>query len=192
MQRKSRLPVLRSRLGMVFPMLVPHVTGGQMRIQKAKCVRHLDYADSTLALLLDDLIAKRLHPRPMHLWPEMVFCVVAIVKPGPVIEPAVGAHSPRNRLVWITAVMAVVAVQIREAVAKVPKRQKETNVMPVKEAENNKRRNETCQLEHSPKRFARIFALQFFENNLGILAKETHECVFQRMLRFTVMAVFVY
>ncbi len=47
------------------------------------------------------------------------------------------------------------------------------------------------QLEYSPKRFARIFAFQLLEDSLGVLAKETQERVFQRMLRLTVMAVLV-
>jgi hypothetical protein len=36
-----------------------------------------------------------------------------------------------------------------------------------------------------------FFALQFLEDGLGILTKETHERVFQRMFRFTVMAVLI-
>jgi hypothetical protein len=87
--------------------------------------------------------------------------------------------------------MPVVAVQIREAMAEVPKRQKKTDVMPVEDAKDNKSRHEARQLEHSPKRLTRVLALHLFENSLGIFAKETHERVFQRMLRFTVMTVFV-
>ena len=128
-----------------------------MRIQKPECVRHFDYAHSGLALLLHDLIAQRLHSRPMHLWPEVVFCVIPVVEPGPVINLAIGAHTPGDRLVWIATVVTVIAVQIREAVAKIPKRQKETDVMPIKDSEDNKRRDETCQLEYSPERFAGIF-----------------------------------
>ena len=63
--------------------------------------------------------------------------------------------------------------------------------MPVQYTEDHKSRDEAHQLEHSPKRLARVFSLQFLENGLGILAKETHERVFQRMFRFTVMAVLV-
>ena len=127
----------------------------------------------------------------MHLWPEMMFGMVAIVEPRPVIELAIGAHAPGNRLVGIAPVMPIVAIQIREAVTKIPKGKKETDVMPVQYTEDHKSRDEAHQLEHSPKRLARVLALQFLENSLGVLAKETPECVFQRMLRFTVMAVLV-
>jgi hypothetical protein len=127
----------------------------------------------------------------MDLWPEMVFRVVPVVEPRPVIELAVCAYAPCNRLIGIAPVMPVVAVQIREAVAKIPKRQKETDVMPVENTEDHKSRDETHQLEHSPKRRARVFAFQFLEDGLGILAEETHERVFQRMLGPTVMAVLV-
>src|SRR5947207_15794662 len=123
-----------------------------MRVEKTERVRHVDDAHSSLTLLFDDLIAKGLHSRPMHFWTEMMFCVVAIVKPGPVIDLAIGAHTPGNRLVGIASVMPIVAVQIREAVTKIPKRQEKTDVMPVKNTEHNKRGDKARQLEHSPKR----------------------------------------
>src|SRR6266513_4668838 len=122
--------MLGSRLGLHFAMILSSISGWKMRIQKPECVRHLDHAHSSLALLLNDLIAQRLHSRPMHLWPEMMFCVITVEEPRPVIELAVGADAPCNWFVWIAAVVAIVAVQIREAVAEIPKRQKETDVMP--------------------------------------------------------------
>jgi hypothetical protein len=94
----------------------------------------------------------------MYLGPEMMFGMVAIIKPRPVIELAVGAHPPCNRFVGIAPVMPIIAVQIREAVAKIPKRQKETDVMPVQYTEDHKSRNEAHQLEYSPKCLARIFS----------------------------------
>jgi hypothetical protein len=154
-------------------------------------VRHSDNTHPGFALLLDDLIAKRLHPGPMHLWAEMVLRVKSVVEPRPVIKLAVGAHTPGNRLVWIAAVVPVITVQIREAVSKIPKRKKETDVMPVENTKDHKCCNEAHQLEHSPKRLARVLAFQFLEDGLGILAKETDKRVFQRMFRFTLMAVLV-
>ncbi len=87
--------------------------------------------------------------------------------------------------------MPVVTVQVREAVAKVPEWQKETDVTPVQNSEDNKVRDERRELKHSPKGFARIFALQFPENGLGIFAKEAEEGVRERMFSFTFVAVFV-
>ena len=127
----------------------------------------------------------------MHLRPEMMLGMVAIVEPRPVIELAVGADTPGNRFVGIAPVMPIVAVQIREAVAKIPKRQKETDVMPVQNTEDHKSRDKAHQLEHSPKRLARILALQFLEHGFWVFAEEAYERVFQRMFRFTVMAVFI-
>src|SRR5215475_7879473 len=172
-------------------MLLPQVSSRQIGVKKTERVRHLNDTHPGFALLLDDLIAQRLHSRPMHFWPEMMFGVIAVVKPSPVIKFAVGAHTPCNRLVGIATVMPVIAVQIGEAVAKIPKRQKETDVMPVQNTEDRKSRDEAHQLEHSPKRLARILAFQFFEDGLRILAKETAKRVFQRMLGFTGMAVLV-
>src|SRR3954470_3880050 len=103
---------LRNWLGAQFPLLLCYVSGWQMRIQKPERVRHLDDANSSLALLLNNLIAQRLHSRPMDLWPEVMFCVITIVKPRPVIELSVGAHSPRNWFIGVASVMPVIAVQI--------------------------------------------------------------------------------
>src|SRR6266567_1420070 len=144
-----------------------------MGIQKPQGMRHPNYAHASLLLLVDDLIVERLHSRPVHLWPEMMFCVITVVKPCPVIKLAIGAHAPGNWLVWVTAVMAIVAIQIREAVTEIPKRQKETDVMPVENTEDNKSNHEAGQLKHSPKRIARVLALQLFENSLRVFTKET-------------------
>ena len=120
-----------------------------------------------------------------------MFRVIPVVEPRPVIELVVGAHAPGNRLVWIAAVVPVVTIQIREAVAEIPERKKKTDVMPVQDTKDHKGRDEAHQLEHSPKRLTRTLAFQFFENRFGILAEETDKRVFQRMFCFTVMAVFV-
>ena len=135
------------------------MSGWPISVKKAKRVWHLDYPHPSRALPVQNLIAQGLHSRPMHLRPEMMFRVVAIVEPGPVIELAVSAHAPCNRLVRVAAIMPIVAVQIGQAVAKIPKRQKKTDVMPVKNTEDNKSRDERRELEDSPKRLARILAL---------------------------------
>jgi hypothetical protein len=127
----------------------------------------------------------------MHLWPEMMFSVVTVKEPSPVVNLPVSAYAPRNRLVRITAVMPVVTVQVREAVAKVPEWEKETDVTPVQNTKDNKVRDDRRELKHSQKGFARIFALQFPENGLGIFAKEAEEGVRERMFSFTFEAVFV-
>src|SRR5206468_8751460 len=131
---------------------------GQIGLKKTEGVRQLDNTHTSPALLLHDLIAERLHSSPMHLWSEMMFGMIAIVKPRPIVELAVRAHAPCNRLVGITPVMPIVAVQIRKAVAKIPKRQKETDVMPVQNTEDHKSRDEARQFEHAPKSLPRILS----------------------------------
>src|ERR1700760_1391105 len=98
-------------------------------------MRRFDDANAGGALLVDDLIAESLHPRPMDLWPEMMFGVVTVKEPDPVIEFVVTAHAPRDRLIRIATVMAVITVQIREAMAEVPEADQENNVVPVQDAE---------------------------------------------------------
>ncbi len=53
----------------------------------------------------------------------MVLGVVAVVEKQPVIDFSVTAHAPGDRFVGIRAVMAVVTVQITEAVPEIPERQ---------------------------------------------------------------------
>ena len=84
----------------------------------------LDHAHLCRALLLDNLVTKSLHSCPMDLRPKVMFGMVTVVEPDPVIELVTTTHSPGNRVVGIRAVMAVVTVQIRQAVAKVIERQK--------------------------------------------------------------------
>ena len=116
--------------------------GRQIRVKETKSVRRLDYPHSGGALLVDNLVAKGLHSRPVHLWPEMMFGVVTIVEPGPIVEFVISAHAPGNGLVGIAAVMSIIAVQVGETVPKIPKRKKETDVTPVEDPENDKGGNE--------------------------------------------------
>src|SRR6266545_2706573 len=127
----------------------------------------------------------------MHLLPKMMLGMVTIVKPDPVIELVITAHSPRNRLIRIAAVMPIVSVQIRQAMAKVIERQKETDVAPVENTKDNKGRDKQCELGNSPKRLAWILALQFLKDGLGIFAEKTEERVFEGMFGFTFVTVLV-
>ena len=68
--------------------------------------------------------------------------VIAIKKPNPIVEFVITAHAPGKRFVWVTSKMAVVTVEIGKAMPKIPERKKETDIAPVKEAENDKRGNE--------------------------------------------------
>src|SRR5438552_4804110 len=150
-------PILGSRFGLE-PFRPWSLGGRQIRVKKAECVRRLDHAHPSSALLFENLVTKGLYSGPMHFRPEMMFGVIAIIKPDPVIEPVITAHAPRNRLFRIAPVMSIVAVQIRQAVAKVIEREKETDVLPVKNTEDHKSRNKRSEFEDSPKCLARILA----------------------------------
>jgi hypothetical protein len=60
-------------------------------------------AHSGRTLLLGNLVMNDLHSVPMHFRSEMMFGMVTVVEPSPVIELAVGAHTPCNQLVGISA-----------------------------------------------------------------------------------------
>src|SRR5438270_11194457 len=123
--------VLRRCLGIYGTGLSRPSNRRQVRVQKSERMGHLDHPHPCAPLLLDNLVAERLHSGPMHFGPKMMFCVIAIIEPSPVIQFAISAHAPGDRFVGITAVMPIVAVQIRQAVTKIPKRQEKTDVVPI-------------------------------------------------------------
>jgi hypothetical protein len=42
----------------------------------------------------------------------MMFGVVSIIKPHPVVELVITAHAPGDRLVWVASIVTIVPVQI--------------------------------------------------------------------------------
>jgi hypothetical protein len=46
----------------------------------------------------------------MHFQTEMVFGVVAVIEPGPVVKFVIATHALGNRFIRIAAVMTIVAV----------------------------------------------------------------------------------
>ena len=86
----------------------------------------------------------------------MMLRVIAIKEPDPIVKFVVTAHAPRKRFVRIAAIVSVVAIEVGKAMAKVPERKKETDVMPVKNTENDERGNEQRQLCNSPEGVARV------------------------------------
>src|SRR6267378_6774814 len=99
----------------------------------------------------------------------MVFGVVAVVAKEPVVDFAVTAHAPGDRLVGVRAVVTIVAVQITEAVAEIPERNhKEDHVSPVEVKHDQKSGRERSQLEVSPKDVAISAFAQFPTNRTDI------------------------
>ncbi len=98
-------------------------------------MRALDRADAFLFLQIGNALPERFHFRPVHFGPEMVLGVIAVIEEEPVINFAVAAHSPGDRLIRVRAVMAIITVQVTETVAEIEKRQEiEDHVTPVKQS----------------------------------------------------------
>ena len=106
-------------------------TARQIAIEKAEGVWRSYHAHARFALLLEDLISKRTHARPVHLWPKVMFSVVAVIKPDPVIKLVIAADAPGDRFIRISTVVPVVAVQVGKTVPEIPKGKKETKVVPI-------------------------------------------------------------
>ncbi len=100
-------------------------------------------------------------------------------KTSPIVESFVTAHAPGDRFVGISAVVAVVAVQIRKAMPEIPEDEQKTDVVPVQDSKSHERADEKHELGDTPKSFPPVLAFQFHEDRLGILAKEAEESVIQ-------------
>ena len=99
----------------------------------------LNYTNALLLLQVGDALVECFHFCPMHFRAEMMFGVVTVVEKEPVVDLAVTAHAPRHRFVRIGAIMAIVTIQVAEAVAEIEKWQKEENVAPVKKEQDKER-----------------------------------------------------
>ena len=164
----------------------------QIGVEKAEHMRALDRADAFLFLQIGDALPELFHFRPVHFGPEMMLGVIAVVEEEPVVDFAVAAHSPGDRLVRVRAVMAVITVQVTEAVAKIPKRQKiEDHVAPVKQKHHEKRRGERGQFEIAPEEIAIIPLAQLPANRPNVATKQTQKHIAPRIFRFAIVSMSV-
>src|SRR6478672_742637 len=97
-------------------------------------MRRLNDACSSGSLFLGKLILQFLHLRPVHARAIMMLGVVAIVEPEPVVELVVGTDAPSEGDVGLAAVVEVVAVEVREAVAEVPEGEEVNDESPVEDS----------------------------------------------------------
>src|SRR5947209_13239585 len=122
----------------------------------------------------------------------MVFGVIAIVEKEPVVNFSVTAHAPRNRFVGVRAVMAIVTVQITEAVTEIPERDhEEDHVSPVEEKHDQERGRERRQLEVPPTDIAISAFAQFSANRADVVAEETEKHITPWIFGLAVVAVAV-
>jgi hypothetical protein len=59
-------------------------------------VWRFDYSNAGGRLLFEDLVAKGLHPSPVHLRTEMMFGVVTVKKPDPIVKLAIATYAQAN------------------------------------------------------------------------------------------------
>jgi hypothetical protein len=72
----------------------------------------------------------------------MMLGMEAVKKPDPIVKFVVTTHPSGKRFVRIAAIMAVIAVEIGKAMAKLSERHKKTDVAPVENAKNDEGENE--------------------------------------------------
>lgn len=151
----------------------------------------LDYAHTGNPLLFQDLVPQRLHSRPMNFGTEMMFGVIAVKKPDPIVELVVTAHALCHGFVRIAAVMTIVPVEIGKAVTEIPERKKKTDVGPVENSENDEVGNEKRQFRHSPKSLAPTFPFQLAVSGLRVFPEKAEERVTQRGFGLAIVSMFV-
>src|SRR5207247_6211402 len=170
----------------------------QIGIEETKHVRVPDGADAFLLLQALDAAVKLFHFRPMHFWTEMVLCVIAVIEEKPIIQLSVAAHAPGNWFVRVSSIMPIVAVQITEAVAKVPERQKIHDKAPVDEVNrigwdddrhHEQRRRECSQFDIAPQMIAVIAFSQLDAHCADIVTEGTQIQVAPPILRFGIMSM---
>src|ERR1700731_3534010 len=122
---------------------------------------------------------------------EMMFGVVSVEEPDPVVELVVAAHTPGDRFVGITAIMPVITVQVREAMAEIPEADEKNDVVPVQDTQGDEGAKKENDLYDAPIRFPAVFSLYRLENGLGIIPEKAEKHVAKGMLGFTVIAVLV-
>jgi hypothetical protein len=152
-------------------------------------MRRLDHADTGGFLIGGNLAMEFLHLRPMHLGTEMVLGMVAVVEPEPVVEPVIAADAPRDRLLGIAAVVEVIAVQVREAVAEIVERKEEEHELPVHKKHADVERHEADDLNDAPNGFLLVLDLEFLDDREGIVADVAEKGVAPGALGFVVVAV---
>ena len=142
----------------------------------------LDRAHAFLLLQLLDAAAEFFHFGPVNLWTEMVLGVISVVEEKPIVNFSVTAYAPRNRLIGVGSVMPVVAVQITETMAEIPKRQEKHHEPPVDEVNwicrhdhchHEKRGGKCRQLNVAPEIVAVVPLSQFFADRADVVAEET-------------------
>ena len=137
-------------------------------------MRTPDRADAFLFLQIGDLLPERLHFRPVNFGPEMVLGVIAVIEKEPVVDFAVTAHTPGDWFVRIRAIMAIIAVQVTEAVAEIEKRQEiKEHVAPVKEEHHQERRGECGQFDVAPEQVAIAAFAKVPANRAHVITEET-------------------
>ena len=94
--------------------------------------------------------------------------VELLVEPDPVIQLVIAADSSGDRLIRVTSIVTVVTIEIRQAMTKIPESEQKQNVMPVQDAQSNKRSDKQNQFGHSPESFVWALPLQSAKDSLGI------------------------
>jgi len=163
-------------------------------------VRVPNSADAFLLLQILDASAEFFHLSPVDLRTKMMFGVIAVVEKQPVVDFSVATHAPRNRLIGVRSVMAVIAIQVTKTMAEIPERQEIHDESPVNEMNRirgyddrhyEKHCGECRQLKVAPKIIAVLSFPQVIADGADIVAEETQKNIAPRILRFAIVAVSV-
>ena len=118
-----------------------------------------------------------MHFGPMHLRLVMVFRMVAVVEPDQILNLIVTAHAPSHRLVRVSTEMAVIAVQVREAMTEIIEWQIEKHKLPIQEKADDDQNHPGRDFEDSPVCVEGITFFDFSKDRFGVIAEIAQENV---------------
>ncbi len=151
----------------------------------------LDNPNASLFLLFHNLLMQLMHFGPMHLRLVMMFRMVAVVEPDQIVNLVVTAHAPSHRLVRVSTKMAVITVQVREAMTEIIEWQIEKHKLPVQEKADDDQNHPGSDFEDSPVCVEGITLFDFSKDRFGVIAEIAQENVRPDILRFVIVAMLV-
>ncbi len=119
----------------------------------------------------------------------MMLGMIAVVEPEPLIKPPITAYAPSYGHIGIAAIMAIKAVEGRQAIAQIIKGDEKEHKFPVQQKAQNHKGYVTHHLEDPPGHILGIFLFQLGQGLTRIIAEIAIKRVFPHVFRLTILAI---
>src|SRR5258708_26844427 len=140
-------------------------------------MRRFDNPNASLFLFFQNLVMELMHFGTMHLWLVMMVRMVGVVEPDQIVNLVVTAYAPSHRLVRISTKMAVITIQVREAMTEIIEWQIEKHKLPIQEKADDNQNHPGSDFEDSPVCVESITFFDFSKDRFGVIAEIAQENV---------------